>query len=415
MRARFTSPRSAIRYSKPTTKIAPVPVPDKPHPSKIHAPVAFTPSATLPQQHRWKTAKGHAAALRFHINFFHATGDHIWQLCNRLVRRSGRLEVVEALRSSGVDALSYMAWKKVIQTSDLTQALQILWTMNGLNPQERLRIDLQPIRPITAKELLSLGPDPASVTSLPSLGELLKTRLPPSWVTLHLLSSRVMTLSCAEYAAPFALSQLSSMPGHLVPPMIALTIQSLSRWSLTTPVGNLLHAFVHHEPMINRRLYYNALITALAHFDDTTRDIIPEYLIPVIQTMRARQIKLFSSSYDSLLNSDTLTFRLVTLLRMRMSEESRTPKASHLEALLRYDASTGSVTEALRRKALLREMIDGTNTHSSEERKNLRKREHTNQVIRAMNHSHDHDARSMFEYVSDLNVMPVEEAAPLTS
>ncbi|KAH8112072.1 hypothetical protein DFH11DRAFT_1728891 [Phellopilus nigrolimitatus] len=173
----------------------------------------------------------------------------------------------------------------------------------------------------------------------------------PSWVLLYLLSTKVQTPVQAMDAVRLMLESFPHADAASKPALLILTARFLARHQTALPMPNLVKAFLMLN-LARSSTQFNLLLRAMSHFRSTPE--LAKLTARILGAMRARQIRLHSRSYRSLLSNELVTLELAKTLQHRMHRDGFTPNAAHLEAYLRVFAKHGAVHASARYLNLIR-------------------------------------------------------------
>ncbi|THH07586.1 hypothetical protein EW145_g3282 [Phellinidium pouzarii] len=178
----------------------------------------------------------------------------------------------------------------------------------------------------------------------------------PSWAILFLLSSKVNSPVQAMSAVSIMLRHFPKADISIQPSLLILTARFLARRNVTLPMPNLVRAFLMlnlSEPSTQ----LNLLLRSISHFRPTPE--ITKATTRILDAMSARQVRLHSRTYRSLLSNKLVTPELAKTLQRRMQRESFIPNTNHLEAYLRVFAKQGAVHASARYLNLIRKLRIG--------------------------------------------------------
>ncbi|KIL57525.1 hypothetical protein M378DRAFT_171658 [Amanita muscaria Koide BX008] len=169
----------------------------------------------------------------------------------------------------------------------------------------------------------------------------------PSWVVFHVVIYKVRSSAHANgFMMDFVFTHLDSLPLNLQGPLLIFSAFHLSKFNLLQPLTRVIDTFLTTElAQDSDALQFNLLLQALS-VNSIRSPESANIAVRVLKAMEARQLKLRSETYHSLLRDRFVTVELTKYLRSRMVHEGFVPDVSHLEAYLRVFAKGGAVHEA---------------------------------------------------------------------
>lgn len=246
-------------------------------------------------------------------NFYRYSQDPIWCLVDTLQTSAGRRKVTEVLQAANITIQEFQHWIPVISQHDIASAVS---------------------------KLTEIG------TSSPSLERSSAPNIPtPSWVVIYLVGFKVRTPAHAMGPQlDIVYSHLHKVPTSIQGPLLILTLSNLARFNLLIPIRRIVDTFLN-TTLLDPERQFNLFLQALSSIPYRSVDNANN-VVTILKAMKARQLKLQSATYESLLNDRFVTLQLTKYLQVRMIQEGFVPSASHLEAYLRVFAKNGAIHDA---------------------------------------------------------------------
>jgi hypothetical protein len=250
--------------------------------------------------------------------FYRDSHDPIWFLVDTLQTSAGRREVTEALEKSNISIQEFRQWMPVISQHDIASAVSKL-TEIGVPSTKKCRDD-------------NKG---ASTPAIPI----------PSWVVLYLVGFQVRTPAHAKGPLlDIVYHYLDKAPTSIQSPLLILALSHLARFNLLIPIRRIVDTFLKIT-LLDPDRQFNLFLQALSSIPYRSVDNANN-VVAILKAMEARQLKLSSATYESLLNDRFVTIVLTKFLQARMVQEGFVPSTSHLEAYLRVFAKNGAIHDA---------------------------------------------------------------------
>ena len=244
-------------------------------------------------------------------NFYRDSQDPIWCLVDTLQTSAGRRKVIEVLQEANISIREFGRWVPVISQHDIASAVS---------------------------KLTEIGTSASSSLARPSAS------MPP-WVVLYLVGFKVRTPAHATGPLlDIVYGHLHKSPTSIQGPLLILTLSNLARFNLLIPIRRIVDTFLN-TPLLDPDRQFNLFLQALSSIPYRSVDSANN-VVTIVKAMEARQLKLSSATYESLLNDRFVTLQLTKYLRARMIQEGFVPSASHLEAYLRVFAKNGAIHDA---------------------------------------------------------------------
>ena len=251
-------------------------------------------------------------------NFYRDSHDSIWLLVGTLQTSAGRREVTEALAKSNISIQEFCQWMPVISQHDIASAASKL-TEIGASSTKKRRDDKKG----------------ASAPAIPI----------PSWVVLYLVGFQVRTPAHAKGPLlDIVYNHLDKAPTSIQGPLLILALSHLARFNLLVPIRRIVDTFLKIT-LLDPDRQFNLFLQALSSIPYRSVDNANN-VVAILKAMEARQLKLSSATYESLLNDRFVTLVLTKFLQARMVQEGFVPSTSHLEAYLRVFAKNGAIHDA---------------------------------------------------------------------
>ena len=248
-------------------------------------------------------------------NFYRDSQDPIWCLVDTLQSSAGRRKVTEVLQKTDISIREFGHWVPVISQHDIVSAVSKLTEIGTLSS--------------------SSSPGRASAPDMSM----------PSWVVLYLVGFKVRTPAHANGPLlDIVYSHLHKTPTSIQGPLLILTLSNLARFNLLIPIRRIVDTFLN-TTLLDPDRQFNLFLQALSSIPYRSVDNANN-VVTILKAMEARQLKLQSVTYESLLNDRFVTLQLTKFLRARMIQEGFVPSASHLEAYLRVFANNGAIHDA---------------------------------------------------------------------
>ena len=246
-------------------------------------------------------------------NFYKDSRDPIWHLVNTLKTSAGRRKVTGILQKANISSREFEHWVPVISQNDIALAVSKLTEIaTSSSPLER---------PLALNNPM------------------------PSWVVLYLVGFKVRTPAHANGPLlDIVYSHLHNAPISIQGPLLILTLSNLARLNLLVPIRRIVHTFLN-TTLLDPDRQFNLFLQALSSIPYRSVDSANN-VVAILEAMEARQLKLQSATYDSLLNDRFVTLQLTKYLQVRMIREGFVPTASHMEAYLRVFANNGVIHDA---------------------------------------------------------------------
>ncbi|KAF9450732.1 hypothetical protein P691DRAFT_773656 [Macrolepiota fuliginosa MF-IS2] len=169
----------------------------------------------------------------------------------------------------------------------------------------------------------------------------------PSWLVLHLISSKVRTAQHAHGPMlNLVYAHLDTAPKQVHGPLLLLAAVQLARFNLVVPLRRITQTFLHtwiEDPAV----YFNLLLQVISSVPNRTVESA-NIAVLLLKAMESRQLKLTSETYEALLDDRFVTLQLTKYLQTRMVQEGFVPQTAHLEAYLRVFAKDGVIHDARR-------------------------------------------------------------------
>ena len=246
-------------------------------------------------------------------NFYRDGQDPIWCLVDTLQTSAGRRKVTEVLRQANIPIGEFSHWVPVISQRDIASAVSRSAEI----------------------ETSSSSLERPSTPDIPM----------PSWVVLYLVSFKVRTPAHAKGPLlDIVYGHLHNAPTSIQGPLLILALSHLARFNLLIPIRRIVDTFLNTTLPDPDRLF-NLFLQALSSIPYRSLDNAKN-VVTILKAMEARQLKLRSATYESLLNDRFVTLHLTKYLQARMRREGFVPSASHLEAYLRVFAKNGAIHDA---------------------------------------------------------------------
>ena len=246
-------------------------------------------------------------------NFYRDSQDPIWCLVNTLQTSAGRRKVTEVLQKANISIREFDDWVPVISQHDIALAVSKLTEIGTLSSSLE--------KPLAPNNLM------------------------PSWVVLYLVGFQVRTPAHANGPLlEIVYSHLHNAPVSIQGPLLILTLSNLARFNLLIPIRRVVDTFLNIT-LLDPDRQFNLFLQALSSIPYRSVDNANN-VVAILKAMDARQLKLRSATYDSLLNDRFVTLQLTKYLQVRMIREGFVPSASHLEAYLRVFANNGAIHDA---------------------------------------------------------------------
>ena len=246
-------------------------------------------------------------------DFYKDSQDPIWCLVDTLQSSAGRRKVTEILQKANISVREFGHWVPVISQHDIASAVSKLTEIG-----------------ISSSHLE--GP---SAPPIPM----------PPWVVLYLVGFKVRTPAHAQGPLlDIVYSHLHKTPTSIQGPLLILTLSNLARFNLLIPIRRIVDTFLN-TTLLDPDRHFNLFLQALSSIPYRSLDNANN-VVNILKAMEARQLKLRSATYESLLNDRFVTLQLTKFLQARMIQEGFVPSASHLEAYLRVFAKNGAIHDA---------------------------------------------------------------------
>ena len=253
--------------------------------------------------------------------FYKDSQDPIWCLVDTVQTSASRPKVTKALEKAHISIREFCHWVPVISQHDIASAVSKLTEI-----------------------------ETSSSSTSPSLGRLSVHDI-PSWVVLYLVGFKVRTPDHAKgLQLDMVYSHLDKTPTSIQGPLLILTLSNLTRFNLSIPIRRIVDTFLNttlRDPERHFNLFLQALSSIPYNLSHKSVDNANN-VVAILKAMEARQLKLQSATYESLLNNRFVTLQLTKFLQARMIQEGFVPSASHLEAFLRVFAHNGAIHDARR-------------------------------------------------------------------
>jgi hypothetical protein len=243
-------------------------------------------------------------------NFYKDSQDPIWCLLNILQTSASRLEVTEVLQKANISIPEFSHWMPVITQHDISLAVP---------------------------KLTEVGTSSSSLeTPAPDI---------PTWVVLYLVGFKVRTPAHAKGPLlDIVYSHLHKIPISFQGPLLILALFNLARFNLLIPIRRIIDTFLN-STLLDPERQFNLFLQALSSIPYRSVHI-SNNVVTIFNVMKARQLKLQSVTYESLLNDRFVTLQLAKYLQARMIREDFVPTASLLEAFLRVFGNNGAIHDA---------------------------------------------------------------------
>jgi hypothetical protein len=246
-------------------------------------------------------------------NFYRDSQDPIWCLVDTLQTSAGRRRVTEVLQKANISIHEFGHWVPVISRNDIASAVS---------------------------KLLEMGASSSSLEK-PSAPDISM----PTWVVLYLVGFNVRTPAHAKGPLlDVVYSHLHKTPTSIQGPLLILTLSNLARFNLLIPIRRVVDTFLN-TTLLDPDRQFNLFLQALSSIPYRSVDNANN-VVTILKAMDARQLKLQSGTYESLLNDRFVTLQLTKFLQARMIQEGFVPSAAHLEAYLRVFAKNGAIHDA---------------------------------------------------------------------
>ncbi|TFK72381.1 hypothetical protein BDN72DRAFT_335398 [Pluteus cervinus] len=267
--------------------------------------------------------------LNYVNRFFKETSDPTWHIVRVLHSPGPPDEFLNTLRAHRLSSRTFAGWMDIIYEPDIEGAVRLLKS-RGYTLESRAE---------------DFG------GSTPSK----RVSRPPTWLIFYLVSYKVHTLPDASGPLLDILQAwLHTLPASFQPHFLILVMTHLSRFNLLVPMRQVMRCFLTTPIDSSPELHFNLFLQALS--SSTERSVeLANIILDVLKTMEARQLKLSSTTYCSLLNDRFVTLQLTKYLHERMAREGFVPNAAHLEAYLRVFAKGGSIHDAERYREAIQE------------------------------------------------------------
>ena len=244
-------------------------------------------------------------------NFYRVSQDPIWRLVDTLQTSGGRREVTEALQKTNISIREFGHWMPVISQHDIASAVL---------------------------KLQEFEASPSQDTDVAST-------LIPSWVVLYLVGFKVRTPAHAKGPLlDIVYNHIHKAPTSIQGPLLILALSHLARFNLLIPIRRIVDTFLK-IPLLDSHHQFNLFLQTLSSIPYRSVDNANN-VVAILRAMEARQLKLRSTTYESLLNDRFVTLQLTKYLQVRMKREGFVPTTSHLEAYLRVFADNGAIHDA---------------------------------------------------------------------
>ncbi|KAF9481590.1 hypothetical protein BDN70DRAFT_517808 [Pholiota conissans] len=236
----------------------------------------------------------------------------VWALLDTLKSPAGRLRIEAALIESRISVEEFTTWAPAIIHSDIEKAVAKLEQLGYPISEESKESPSNPI---------------------------------PSWVILYLVIYKVRTTAHAEGPlVNLVFYHLDSAPPEIQGPLLVLTAYRLARHNLLIPLRRVVEAFLN-TPLSDQENEFNLFLQALSSAPFRSVEGANN-VVSILKAMEARQLKLRSQTYQSLLNDRFVTLQLTKYLHAKMVQEGFVPSAAHLESFLRVFSKNGAIHEA---------------------------------------------------------------------
>ena len=246
-------------------------------------------------------------------SFYKDSQDPIWCLVDTLQTSAGRRKVTEVLQKTNISIREFGHWMPVISQHDIASAVSKLTEIG------------------TSSSYLER-------TSAPD-------KTIPTWVVLYLVGFKVRTPAHAKGPLlDIVYSHLHNVPTSFQGPLLILALSHLARFNLLIPIRRIVDTFLN-TTLLDPDRQFNLFLQALSSIPYRSVDNANN-VVTILKAMEARQLKLRSATYESLLNDRFVTLQLTKYLQERMVREGFVPSASHLEAYLRVFANNGAIHNA---------------------------------------------------------------------
>ncbi|TDL26878.1 hypothetical protein BD410DRAFT_473714 [Rickenella mellea] len=178
----------------------------------------------------------------------------------------------------------------------------------------------------------------------------------PTWVLIYLLSTKIYTQDQANMGLAIAHQHMPFIEDRFQPFILVLATRALAKRQVIAPLSDVVKSFLElpftHQPSEPR--HFNLMLRAMSHFHPAVT--VAKLTTAVLNTMEARQIRLESNTYHSLLRNRLVTLELTKSLEARMKREGFIPNAEHLETFLRIYGKHGVIHHAGRYLGTIRKM-----------------------------------------------------------
>jgi pentatricopeptide repeat protein len=251
------------------------------------------------------------AEIRFTKVLHRETGDSLWLFVDALRTTTRQLPLVNAALRHGVSQRELSAFKGVISSANIDNALSILRDQGFVTSNSD----------VTASERKHL----------------------PMWLLVLLINQKVMRRTQTGSMLDLLSSHLPITPPNLKHPLLVMTTLPLARFNVLSPLREIVQLFLT-SPLVHPALLFNLLLQAISRFPSSIE--AANQVVTILSAMESRQIPLHSRTYSTLLLDRFVTLQLAKTLRARMIHDGFVPTASHLEAYLRIFAKNGAIHKA---------------------------------------------------------------------
>ncbi|KDR78316.1 hypothetical protein GALMADRAFT_278574 [Galerina marginata CBS 339.88] len=268
------------------------------------------------------------------------TQDPLWRLVDTLQSPVEGVYPYNALHDNRVTLEGFKQWESILHQEDITAAASAL-QLSGYQTKAT------PFAPTTSES------DPP-----------LPQRPVPSWVILCLVGYRVKTPAHANGALmDLVFSHIDLAAADIKGPLLTLAAYQLCRFNLLLPLRRVVNVFLD-TPLPDEERQFNAFLRALSSIPFRSGESAKN-VMSILKIMDARQLKLWPSTYDALVNDQFATIVLAKHLFLRMVKEDFTPTASHLESFLRIFANNGRADLAEKFFAAIHRTTEGEIDHEA--------------------------------------------------
>lgn len=293
--------------------------------------IAFARLSSLRDKNTWSFHGRLRSEILFTRDLGRGTGDPLWLLIQRLRNPSKTLHLSEALFRNGVPFEEIESWRKVMEASDIDEALSLI-------EQKR------PLLIHTFVTTPSLADDYVEEVNSHGDDNLFQSYKLPTWLVVYIASYQVRTPAQANNALlNLVFNQLPLVHPKIQPSLLVLVTLSLAKFSLLAPIRRVLNIFLT-IPVDHPTVHFNLLLQAIARLPKSAG--AADLAVTVLEAMTSRGILLSTRTYHILLADRFVTLQLTKLLQAKMVQQKFTPSAAHLESFVRVFSRYGAIHDA---------------------------------------------------------------------